>query len=329
MSTVNRVPSVSAQWLAGVLLVFAAATTQAAALTLGIVDLPNNAPVLIAEREGFFAAEGLDLKFIHCVNGRRCVQHLVDGQAQMVMTAETALVLAAAAGHRFDVVATVARSSTGIRLIARSDRGVRAAADLTGRRLGFLPATNAHYYADTFLLLHGVDPAGVQSVRIDNADPTGPLLRGEIDAAAYYQPHASIVLSALGGKAVVLPLPRVYTVTMNLISQPAERGVSDDDLRRVLRAMQRGQRLLAAEPQRMKTWLSGYLRLEPKLLDVMLDEQRFGFSLDEPLVQTLEAQARWAIRSKLVPGQVVPDFLSMIREAPLSAVQPRAVKVVK
>ena len=188
-----------------------AGTAAAATLTLAVADLPHMAPALVAEAEGFFTAEGLDLKVLHCVNGRRCLQHLLDGQAQLATVADLPLALASHAGMPFEVVVTMA-TTRDHRLVVRADRGIARMSDLKGKRIGFVRGTSVHYYIDTLLRLHDLDPSQV------------------------------------------------------------------------------------------------------KLM---------------PLEQTLEAQARWAKRSKLVPGQVVSDFLGMIREAPLSAVRPRAVTVVK
>ena len=51
----------------------AAWPARAATLTVALSNLPYYAPVWIADAEGYFAAEGLDLRLLHCVNGRRCL----------------------------------------------------------------------------------------------------------------------------------------------------------------------------------------------------------------------------------------------------------------
>lgn len=302
---------------------------SAATLTLGVVELPHAATLLIAAHEGYYAAEGLEVKILPCVSGKRCMELLRDGSAQVITSAGPPIVLAAHAGMAFDIVATFERSDAEGRIVARADRGIRTAADLKGRRLGYLVGSGAHYYADTFLLVGGVDPASVQRVALDPADPTGPLIRGEIDAAAYYQPHAAIALDALGAGAAVLPMARVYTSALHLVSLPAARGVDDATLRALLRAVQRGERLWAADPARWQAWLARRLKLDPRLLRSSVADMKFGLELGQMLVTTLEAQSRWAQREGLVPAGPMPDYLARIRPAPLHSVAPRAVSLVR
>lgn len=307
----------------------ATAKASPATLTLAVAQTPHYAAVLLAEREGYFAVEGLDLKTVPCVNGFQCMQMLRSGRVQAATVADTPIAFAAHAGQPFDIVATLERSSAESKLIGRVDRGVRSAADLKGRRVGFLPGTVSHYYLDTFLLLSDVDAALVQRVPLEYTDMAARLVSGDIDAASMNQPNAARALAALGPRAVVLPMARVYTLAAHLISLPADQGVSDDTLQRVLRALLRGQRLLDQQPAASRSWLAQRMKLDPEVARASFDDMSFHIDLDPSLITTLERQSRWAQREGLVPAGPLPDYLARVRAAPLRAVSPRAVRLIQ
>ena len=311
-------------WLAG-----AVAAAADAPLTLAVADLPQFSPVLIADIEGYYASEGLTLKVLHCVNGRRCLKHLTDGEAQFAVVGDTPLVMASFGRTPFSVVATIGTTSRDTAMLARTDRGVRTAADLKGKRIGVMRGTTANYFSDALLLFHNISPSDVTTISLSAADPLGPLQRGEVDAAALYQPFRARALQAMGSQVIELASPKLFTITFNLVAAPAAAGGRDEDAVKLLRALQRANRLIAADPARARAILAARLKLEPKLLEAIWGEYDFGLSLGQPLITTLEAQARWAVREGMMPASAMPDYLDFMRPGPLQAVDRRSVTLVK
>ena len=299
----------------------------AAPLTLAIGDLPQFSLLLVAEQQGYYAKEGLDLRITRCVNGRACLQLLTDGKVQLAAAVETPIVLALHRGARFDIVATLATSTMGDRFVARRDRGIRSAADLAGKRIGYVRDTGGHFFTSAFLSYNRIDAATVTLVPLDPADPSGALVRGEVDAAGFYQPHAFIALTALGDKAQLLPSAGLHTATVNLVARAGEGSASDGDLVRLLRALRRAQQYVEAQPAAAKQSLAQALKLDPALFAAVFDSFDFQLALDQSLLASLEAQSRWAVREGLVPNRPMPDYLERVRSAPLQALDARAVTI--
>lgn len=296
-------------------------------LTLAIADSPYAAPLLIAEAQGYFAAEGLALKIVHCTIGRVCLKYMLDGQAQIATVADTPVAFASFDRKDFAIFATISTTVRENRLIVRADRGIATAADLKGKRVGTVKGTSGHYFTDSFLLFHGVKPSEVTLVPLDPRDAVGPLERGEVDAAGLFEPYGRDALRRLGAQARVLPSPNLYTVTMNLVSIA---GVPDADLAKLLRAVQRANALIAAEPERARALVVTAIGSDPQSLAETWANLDYRLQLGQPLVTTLEAQARWALREKLVPaGSRAPNYLDYIRVEPLLGVDARAVRLVR
>ena len=328
MPNVNRQRRLVAKTLA---LAPAWAASRAAAAqrpVLAVADTPLAAAALLAEAEGLFSAEGLALEVRHFPIGRVCLQHLLAGRAQFATAADTPIMLAAFTRQDFGIVATIATSGAEYRMVVRRDRGIGQPADLVGRRIGMLVGSDAHYFAESFLLFHGVPTAGVTWVPLEPGDAPGPLVRGEIDAAALFHPHVGVALHALGPRALALPTPAFFSVTFNLVSASAAAGGSDADLERLLRALRRATALLRDQPARAQAILARVLKLPPAELAATFKSFDFQVELAPSLLTTLEAQSRWAQRQQLVPaGAVAPDLLNLLRPGPLQTVDPRAVRV--
>lgn len=320
MSTLAR------RWVAAVLLACASLAAPAAPLVIAIGETSLFAPLQLAAQEGYFAAEGLDARVVPCINGRRCLQHLTDGEAQVATVADTPIVFALHAGHRFDIVASFGTTAQDTLLVARADRGVRTAADLAGKRLGVVRGTSAHYFANVFLLLNGVPRDRVSVVFIDPGAGIEPLLRGDVDAAALYRPFGPQAAQQLGANGRVLETLQPYALMVNLVAQP---GLSQDSLLRLLRAARRGIDLLKQQPARAQALLAARWQVDARTVAERLDGYDFRLELSQNLLSTLEAESRWAQREDLVARGGTPDFLDIMRVQPLRLLDRRAVSLIK
>lgn len=304
-------------------------TVQAATLTLAVADIPYSAPFLIAEAEGYFAAEGLALNVKHYPVGRICLERLLAGEAHFATVADTPIMLAGFSRRDFSILATTTVSGRENQIVARTDRGIQKPADLQGKRLGVITGTSGHYFADTFLLFHGVKSGTVTEQALDPKDPVGPLLRGDVDAAALFGTHVTEALHRLGPQGQVLAGPTFFSVTFNIVSRPASQGVSDDDAVKLLRAVQRATVLLQREPERGRAIVAKALKVSVEDLSRTWDDFEFRLQLSQSLITTLEAEARWALRRRLVPAGEVPDYLALVRTEPLKRLDARAVRLIK
>ncbi|WP_295640670.1 ABC transporter substrate-binding protein [uncultured Methylibium sp.] len=304
-----------------------ALVAPASALTLAIAAGPGFTPVQLAKVQGYFAAEGLTLDVIRCVNGRRCLQHLLEGEAELATVADAPIVLASFARSDFAIVAAVATSASENKVVARADRGIRTPADLKGKRIGVVKGTSGHYFTDSYLLYHGIEPSQVTLVPLDPANQVVLLARGEVDAVGSYEPMGYQARRRLGDQAVFLPTPKLFNIHFNLVAKKG--AVSDADLKKLLRAMQRAARMMREEPARARALAADWLGTDTAMLDAIWVDYRFELTLDQSLLSALEAQARWARRQGLVDGARAPDYLDYVHPGPLRSLDPRAVTLVK
>lgn len=299
-------------------------------MTIAVAQLPYAAPLLVAESQGYFAAEGLSVKVLRCSIGKVCLQNLLDGQAQFATVGELPIVMASFERNDFAVLATFITSGREFRMLVRKDRGIRTETDLAGKRIGVIKGASGEFFADWFLTYHGVPSANIKMVPLSPQDPIGPLERAEVDAAALFDPHGSSALRIMGSQLIQLPSPKSYVNSLSLVTGSAAAGVRDEDIVKLLRAVSRAVALIRSQPEVARHLVATSLKMDPQQLQLSWPDYDFKLQLGQPLVNRLEAQARWALREKLAPaGSVLPNYLDLIRTGPLRSLDPRAVRLVQ
>ena len=228
----------------------------------------------------------------------------------------------------FAVIASFVTSDDDVKIITRGEAGINRPQQLEGKRVGTVTGAASHYFLETLLLLNGVDP---KSVRIQNLQPEAmveSLKSGEVDAIAIWEPFPFKALKAVPG-AKVLVKSSAYRLTFNLIVNKRLLGVRDDDLVRLLRALDRAQQFIQSQPQKAKAILRDRLKLDQAFIDWIWSRYNYRLTLDQALLTTLEGEARWARQEGLVKGEKSPNYLNFIYTRPLSKVRSTAVTIVR
>jgi len=296
-------------------------------MVLAIAQSPVALPALIADKMGYFKAEGLSLTTVPVQVGRQGLEMVMDGAAHFATVAEAPIMFASLKRQDFSIIATMTRSTGENSFIVRSDRGIGRPADLRGKRIGVPRASGGHFFVDTFLLHNGLTTADVRIVAYEPGDSADALVSGRVDAAGLFGRLASDALNRLGPNARILPAPPFFAVTFNLVASPK---VSDADSARLLRAIQRANSFIRDRPAEAQAVAAEILQVPHTAVAETWSGFDFRLHLGQPLIAQLEAQVRWAIREKLVPtDSTMPDYLDLVRLGPLRQVDPRAVRLVR
>jgi ABC-type nitrate/sulfonate/bicarbonate transport system substrate-binding protein len=137
-------------------------------------------------------------------------------------------------------------------------------------------------------------------------------------------------LAALGADGVLLPIPRVYTQHFGLLTTRATLDAQQADLLKLLQALLRAERFIAEQPLKAQQVLMARLGLGQALAEAHLREHDFRVRMDQSLSNTMDSQARWAVREGHVPAKSKPeDLMSVAEPALLRKLAPNAVTIVR
>jgi len=294
-------------------------------LRIAATRAPVSLPLYVAQRRGFFADEHVDVVISDCVGGTACLRQVLDDKVDLATTSEMPVVLQAFAHGDVAIVATMAHATDNLKLIARKASGVTRSEQLDGRKVGVIAGTAAQYLLEIHLLTVGVDPRHVTMVPLQAEETVAALQSGRIDAIAVWEPFGYAALHGADAAGLRLPLSVGYIESYNLAGRRSGLGQHDDALVRLLRAIDRAEQFIQANPAEAQAILREQLKLDQHFVDWVWGGLGFRLSLDQALLTTMEGETRWAQREGHVPEGARPNVLTLIHSGPLKSVKPDAV----
>jgi ABC-type nitrate/sulfonate/bicarbonate transport system substrate-binding protein len=305
-------------------LAMAAPLLRAEPLTLAVSRTPLSLPLYIAQHNGYFTDEGLEIKFNECLGGHRCLRMVLDGQADVATASDLPIVMNSFSSADYAVIGTFTKSSEDIKLVTGARAKIKTATQLAGKRIGATKGSAGEYFLDLFLLTAGVDPKSLTVVHLQPEELVPALQAGKVDAVAVWQPYA--YQAVLGpAKGQVLPGGNAYIQTFNLVSHRKLLGLRDASLTKLLRAVERAEQFIHEQPTQAKDILRRQLTPDAAFVDAVWPGLYFRLGLDQTLLTTMEGEARWARREGHAIGGLTPNFLELIHAPPLRAIKPDAV----
>ena len=244
----------SSVWLAGALLLSVALSasshaqsTSGRTVNIGLGYVPNVqfTPFYVADKLGYFRAEGLNVKYQHGYVSE-LLPLLLQGKLDFVVGDPEDAIFARAQGAGVRYVMAMYQS-VPVTVFSLPGKGIRSAADLRGKVVGIPGTFGSSYFALGALL----DSARLKEsdVRLASIGFTqlDAVRAGRVDAAVGYINNEVVQLAASGIKANTIDVTAAYPmVGVGLIT--LNKTLGGDLGRKVVRASQRGLKFTVASP---------------------------------------------------------------------------------
>jgi sulfonate transport system substrate-binding protein len=296
-------------------------------LTVAMSLTPLSAPVIIAKHNGYFRDNDLDVATRDYIGGNRTIQAVFQGKADIATSSEAVVMFNSFKRSDFAVLCTFVTSDNDVKIIARADSGVRTVGDLVGRRVGTVSGASAQFFLDETLLLAGIDSAKVKMVHVNPEDLQAALARGDVDVSVVWEPLAYLTKKKMGAAAVQIPHDKFYTETFNAVMLKEFAVKNPDASAKFVRALIQATEFIQKHPNESQRIVATRLKKSLELIKAVWVDFKFGVSLHQWLLTTLENEARWAIGRGLVSASEIPNYMKFLHIGPLSRVRPDAVTI--
>jgi ABC-type nitrate/sulfonate/bicarbonate transport system substrate-binding protein len=296
-------------------------------LVVAVGTWPASAALFVALEQGLFAEEGLDVILEPYPSGHLGLEAMLNGKADLATVGETPIVRAILDNRPVMVVATISRIKRAILIVARKDRGIGAAADLRGKRIGVVPGTTAEFYLGIFLTTAYLKPEEVHRIEIPTDDVVDALAGGEVDAVSTWTPLTTMALDRLGANAVVLDKPDLYRMSWNLVAGKELTLREPEVIERFLRAVIKANEFVSRQPARARAITALAVGIDLSALEKEWSDYDMTAVLDQSLILYLEDQSRWMAAKSVAVG-ALPNVLEHIYAGALNSVQPEAVRII-
>lgn len=164
---------------------------------LAFVPATTGLLVNVAQEQGFFAENGLDVELTPAANISEIIPTL--GQ-QVEISLGTATDLIRASNSGLDVVQILGNTidteeNPFVRVIVPADSGIEGVADLAGRRVSSPTLSGVIHVATLYWAQQeGIDPDSIEGVQVPPAATVEQFAAGQVDAAEALEPFASALI---------------------------------------------------------------------------------------------------------------------------------------
>jgi len=286
-------------------------------------------PLMVAEKQGFFAAQGLAVTVREFTLGRNALEAMLRDECDFSTAAEPPVVEYAAQRNDLRILGSLQSTDNMVRILGRADRSIAAPQDLTGKRIGTVKGSNTHYFLEVFLQKHGIASGEVTMVFMAADELLEAVTSGQVDAISMTHNVISQAQQSLRENGVLMEAPglcRNYVMlltTAGLLEKRPETAV------RFLQAVAQAEEFILHHPQETLAIAQAGQEGAVAELGKLLHSYQYNLTLDHGLLMGLEDTARWTSQQTGAGAGQSPNFLALIADEPLQAVKPEAVRLEK
>jgi NitT/TauT family transport system substrate-binding protein len=237
-----------------------APTSEPVAARLEEVDLAFCSQVLcvlpfeVAERRGFFKAEGIRAKLVYMKGGALAMQSLLGGSVDFVGTPMDVVVSAHGSGKNPVMVASTS-SLPFFALVTAPKAKIESVQDLKGKKVGVGNLNTTDHLIVRYLAeKNGIDDASVQFVAL-GPNLYDALVRGQVDAGMVQEPALTLAQRE-GSRVLVNFMSRADTTAqmggayqfMGLNTRPDVLEKRPETLKKLIRGLVQANRWIRSAP---------------------------------------------------------------------------------
>jgi len=208
----------------------------------------------IAQHEGLFAAEGLDVTILNGKGTTDVVTRLAAGSVDIGEGGLTGLLQARAQN---DVPVRAVMSIYSMQpdaIFTTEGSGITSLKDLVGRKVATATFTSSNVVWPLLLKNNGIDPSQIDLIKVDPGTLVPMLATGKVDATINWQTTVPLFKDALaqGGKTLkVLPWSDYGFKGYGLSVFASDKTIKErpDVLRKVLAAYAKAEEMAKADPE--------------------------------------------------------------------------------
>jgi NitT/TauT family transport system substrate-binding protein len=181
---------------------------------------------------------------------------------------------------------------------------------------------------DAFLIRQRLSTDDVTLHDLQPEDLAEALMKGDVDAAATWEPYLGALRAQLGANGTIFYSEGIYELPFNIAARQDYVVSHPETIKKLLRALVRAERFYKEEPDAARKIIADAINVSLEDLQEVWPTYRFNVALHQSLLLTLEDETRWAIKNKLTAKADIPNYLNHLYLDGLRAVKPESVTVV-
>jgi len=295
-------------------------------ITIAAAEYLTGALIYVAEDQGYFEENGLDVTIKGYESGKTCGDALIAGEADIATSADNVFVSNSFQHTDLRVFGTVATKQIK-ELVARKDKGITTIDDLIGKRIAVKEKSGAEFQLGVFLVFNGISQEDVELVYLNPSEMLDAISNEDVDAVFVWDPYLYDMKKELGEDVVSwFGADDFYFV---VIAKETWIKNNPTAAERFIKSMVETEDYIKDNPEEAKEFAKNRFDYESDYMDYSWPNQEFAVTLEQAMLITFEDQARWRIKQGLTDATEVPNYLDYIYMDALEEVKPKAIGIIR
>jgi len=295
-------------------------------ITVAAAEYLTGALVYVAEDQGFFEKNGLEMTIKGYGSGKACADTLIAGEADISTSADNVFVSNSFKHADLRILGTVATKQVK-ELVARKDKGITTINDLIGKKVGVTKRSGAEFQLGVFLTFNGISREDIELVDLKPSEMMGAISNGDVDAVFVWDPYLYNIKKELYENAISWHGGEDFYFVLLTKEDWIENNSAA--VERFMKSMLEAEDYIKDNSEEAKEFAKDRFNYESDYMDYSWPKQEFAVILEQTMLIAFEDKARWRIKEKLTDKTEVPNYLDYIWLDALEQVKPEAVTIIR
>lgn len=240
-------------------------------IKIGVLPIADDAPVFLAEKNGYFKEQGLKVKTLIMKNGAEGLARLQSGAVDATFSSYPTVISAATNGLKVKILVDgYAARKNMYSVMAMPESGIKTPADLRGKKIAINNSKGlGPLLVESSLKAAAVDPKSVKLIQVPFPDMPGALQKKTVDAVWVDEPFHTQV--AQRGAKEVLDTASGSTENFPVAGYIAAQHIARQNPKTMAafqRAMAKAQ-VVANDRRQVSRVLPSYTKITPELASII------------------------------------------------------------
>ena len=280
-------------------------------VTIGHVPMESFTLLYIAQNQHYFEQNNLNVTIKDYVTGPIAVNALTDSEVEVAGSSEYVVALNAVEKQNISIIAAVGDSEM-MDLIARTDREITNASDLSGKTIGVALKTVAEFNLGKFLESNGLSMGDVSIVNVVPAQFKDSIVNGSVDAVVSWEPYTDQILMELQSGYTSWSLNADTTAYSVLSCRNDWITTHTDTLNRLIESLLEAQNFVESHPAEAQQIIKDHFNYTDSYLTTVWNRNNFRLSLTQTMTDAMQEEANWLISNNLTTQKTEPTIRNFI-----------------
>lgn len=292
---------------------------ESASVTLyGVNDLQISAAMMIAENQGYFEEEGLDVECVYMANVPEIAAIMANGEAKIACANNYSTPTWVVNGAPCKVIAPTCNMGGTQCLLLRSDIQITSAKDLEGLTMGLVSGSTQYVTFRNMCKALDLDPDSFEIATLQFADQLSALSQGQIDIMAVPEPWVTKAQTECGafllcsGTKSYIPGAEGDVLWCNMYAtlnaNDEWAAENPNTVAHILLAFQKATDFINNNREEAVAILADHIGMTEEDTAKIMSENVYVYGVDDAYVDTTIALEEFMVEQEILPGGVTVPF---------------------